>query len=200
MKNLTRITFAALMAIFVLQGCEKAHLQDITTETKISPEVDIVQSDTVTAKSDITASTSDTLQLVPITNDVTIAVSYYRDPTNGKVRINFTPFVYLNNYYCRNAIMQFKSAVTADNNFNLHLVNIRESKGCAISAAASSPGPSTAANNVFISKFIGSGTYPLKITVGSVAYNGSIVVAASNVTFNWSYTSGVVFPNKVLPQ
>jgi hypothetical protein len=128
----------------------------VSITIKVSSTTPVGQSDTVTTKSDITTSTSDTLQLVPITNDVTIAVSYYRNPTGDKVRINFMPYVYLDNYYCRNAIMQFKSAVTADNHFNLHLVNMREAKGCTISnTPAPSSGPNTAAYDVFVNKLIG---------------------------------------------
>jgi hypothetical protein len=269
MKKLTLIAFACLLAVFVLQGCEKAN-QDFnagknlkatksqigvwdldtlvltsanstdslkwtispagnehlyakgnkatisfnapgtyvvtaqkpgeisaSTTIKVSATVSGGQTDSITTKSDLTTSTSDTLQVVPITNDVTIAVSYYRNPTGDKVMINLMPYVYLDNYYCRKAIMQFKSALTADNHFNLHLVNMRQAKGCTIS---STPAPSSGPNTVFVNKLIGFGTYPLKITVGSVVYTGSIVVTASNVTFIWPYTSGVVFPTKVIGQ
>jgi len=199
MKNLTFTAVTALVVLLVMQGCTKEALNNknaIIDET----EFGTVQSDTVTAKSDITASTSDTVQLVPITNDVIIAVSFYRNTAGDKVMINFMPYVSLNNNYCRNAILQFKSAVTADNNFNLHLVNVRQSKGCAIATApTTSVNANTAAYDVFVNKLLGFGTYPLKITVGSVVYNGSIVVSASNITFNWTYTSGVIFPTKVIP-
>lgn len=35
MKNLTLIVFAALLGAFVFQGCDKAHLQDLTTGSKL---------------------------------------------------------------------------------------------------------------------------------------------------------------------
>ncbi|MDB5003025.1 MAG: hypothetical protein JWQ34_1250 [Mucilaginibacter sp.] len=197
--NAATITFSAA-GTYIVTAQQAGGLPASITIT-VSPGAPVVKPDTVTTKSDITTSTSDTLQLVPITNDVTIALSYYRNPAGDSVRINLMPYVYLDNYYCRNALIQFKSAITADNNFNLDLINIRESKGCAIATSPTTPsGGNTAAYDVFINKLIGFGTYPLKITVGSLTYTGNIVVSASNITFNWPYTSGVIIPQKVLPK
>jgi hypothetical protein len=189
-----------LAILLFVAGCiKKVEFEPGTTVKVPATEVNADPTDTVTAKSDITTSTSDTVKLVPITNDVHILfVQYFRNQA-GQVRIQLEPYVYLNGYYCRNALIQFKSAITADNHFNLHLINVRESQGCAVSTSpTSSVGLNTAAYDVFVHKYVGFGTYPLKITVGDVAYTGSITVTATNVTFNWPYKSGVVFTNSKL--
>jgi hypothetical protein len=185
-----------LVILFFVAGCVKKVEFEPGEKVKLpDTEVNVDPTDTVTAKSDITTSTSDTVKLVPITNDVhMLLVQYFRNQAGDKVRIELEPYVYLNGYYCRNALIQFKSAITADNHFNLHLINVRESQGCAVATPpTSSVGLNTAAYDVFVHKYVGFGTYPLKITVGDVAYTGSITVTATNVTVNWPYTSGVVF-------
>ncbi len=40
------------------------------------------------------------------------------------------------------------------------------------------------------------GTYPLTVTLNNVTYTGSIVITATDMTFNWNYTAGVIIaPN-----
>jgi hypothetical protein len=191
MKKSTVSIMSALAVILIIHGCIKKVQPEPGTTVKLpDTEANVTTSDTITAKSDITTSTSDTLKLVPITTDVHILDQSYRVPGSGKVRIQIMPYVYLANNYCKQALIQFKSAIATDNTFNLHLVNIRESQGCAVSTSANA---SVAAYDVFVDNYVGLGTYPLKITVGSVVYTGTITVTATKVTFNWPYTSGVVF-------
>jgi len=143
----------------------------------------------------VTTSTVDTLQIVPITTDIMMAVAFGRNAVGDSVTIDFTPYTNLTGKYCETALMQYKAVITADNHFNLDLYNMRQAKGCPIEARTDI---TSGINYVFKLRRLALGTYPLTVTVGSVVYTGSIIISATNLTFNWPYTSGVIFPDLVI--
>ncbi|WP_214069886.1 hypothetical protein [Mucilaginibacter sp. dw_454] len=191
--NTALISFGAA-GTYVITAQKAGGLPASVTIT-VASSTSVAKSDTGTTVNNITTSTSDTLKLVPITSDIIMPISYYRNPAGDSVMVNFNPYTYIANKYCSSGIIQFKSAITTDNHFNLDLVNIRESTSCPIVTEGT-----TSQNNVFKNKLLGFGTYPLVITVGSVNYTGTIVISALNITINWPYTSGVTFPTTVIPK
>jgi hypothetical protein len=268
MKNLILTAFAALMAIFVLQGCEKARLADIGDgKIKASKnEIEVYELDTLfftgavstdsvnwtvtpanqnvirikgnaaivyffkvgtysvsaqklsggimqtititvvprkppvfvpetgTTNTTVTTVVSDTTQFEPITGDVKMGISFWRNPADGKVEMNFSPQTV--NTYCARGMLQYTSVLDDSQNFSLDLVNIRGPKGC---LGATIPNIKIGANDVFKRKLIDVGTHQFKVTLNGVVYTGSIVVNASNITINWPYTTGVIVPPLVIP-
>jgi len=144
----------------------------------------------------VTSTRLDTVQIVPITTDIMMAISFGRVPgTTDSVGIDFSPYTNLTGKYCEPAVMQYKAVFTADHHFNLDIYNMRQAKGCLVEARTDI---TSGVGYVFRQRQIALGTYPLTVTVGSVVYTGSIIISATNVTFNWPYTSGVIIDPKVI--
>jgi len=189
--NTATITFGAPGAYVITAQKAGGIPASVTIKAVASTGADITQSE------NIITSTVDTLQLVPIITNIMVIPDAYFSKTGDSVILNFSPYVYLDSKYCKQAILQYKSVISAANSFNLDLVNLREAKGCAITPYNITSGW----NDVFQKKWLTAGTYPLTITVNGVTrYSGSFTVSAKKVTFNWPYTSGVSITNKVLPQ
>jgi len=198
-ENTATITFGAPGAYVITAQKAGGIPASVTIKAVASTGTDITQSE------NITTSTVDTLQLVPIITDIMMIPDAYFSKTGDSVIVNFEPCTDLANKYCGQAILQYKSVITAANSFNLDLINLREAKGCAI---AIRPYPfivgisETGVNGIaFQKKWLTAGTYPLTVTINGVTrYSGSFTVSAKKVTFNWPYTSGVTMTYKVLPR
>jgi hypothetical protein len=162
--------------------------------TAITRKPPVFVPETGTTNTTVTAVISDTTQFEPVTGDVKMGISFWRNPADGKVEMNFSPQTV--NTYCARGMLQYTAILDDSQNFSLDLVNIREPKGC---AGATIPNIKIGANDVFKRKLIGLGTHQFKVTLNGVVYNGSIVVAASNITINWPYTTGVIMPPLVIP-
>jgi hypothetical protein len=142
-----------------------------------------------------TSATPDTADYIPITGNIKMGISYYRLPSGDSVMINFNPQTV--NTYCSKGIMQYTSTLDASKNFSLDILNIRAPKNC---AGATAPDWQVWTGDVFKRKLIGLGNHQLTVTFNGVTYTGTIVVAATNTTINWSYTSGIIIDPKVINQ
>lgn len=158
------------------------------------PKPPVFVPETGTTNTTVTTVVSDTTKFEPITGDVKMGVSFWRNPADGKVEMNFSPQTV--NTYCARGMLQYTAILDDSQNFSLDLVNIREPKGC---LGATIPNVKIGASDVFKKKLIGLGSHQFKVTLNGVVYNGSIVVAASNITINWSYTTGIIMPAIVIP-
>jgi hypothetical protein len=158
------------------------------------PKPPVFVPETGTTNTTVTTVISDTTQFEPITGDVNLGISFYRNPPDGKVEMNFSPQTV--NTYCARGKLQYTAILDESQNFSLDLVNIREPKGC---LGATIPNIKIGAGDVFKRKLISLGSHQFKVTLNGVVYNGSIVVNTSNITINWPYTTGVIMPPLVIP-
>ncbi|MDB5155915.1 MAG: hypothetical protein JWR50_622 [Mucilaginibacter sp.] len=256
MKNLTFTVLAALLAFFIIQGCNKETLSAVGGKLKASKaEIKVGQLDTllltsagstdsvqwtvapagfdfigtkanaarvffskagtyvVTAQKtnggtpasvtikvipddtpvDTVKTPTDTTSYVSLAGDViTLHPSLGRSTlVSDSVIVNF--YAVTTKTYCSRGVLQYNAQIDAFNNFTVDFINVREPKVC-----SNTPDIPMGISNIFRYKNLGVGTYPLKATLNGTTYNGTIVVSATEVTFNWNYTTGIVITPKVM--
>jgi hypothetical protein len=134
-----------------------------------------------------------TFTSIPFTGDqITLIPNLYKSAD--------TSYIYFvaqttKTYSCANSKI-YSSYSDANNKFSLDFISVVQPNGtgCLI-------GPSTLSQGIYYyqnyqNPYMVNGTYPLTVTLNGVTYTGNIIVSATAVTFDWNYTSGVVFSTK----
>lgn len=127
--------------------------------------------------------TGDRINLVP---------AYHKSALADTTYIYFTATT--TKTYCGSSKLNLTNSIDASGNYLLNFTNVLQYAGC-------SGTPSTIHNWAYFKQTpiqLANGTYPLNVTLDGTTYTGSISVTTTNVTFNWTYTSGVVIAPKVL--
>jgi hypothetical protein len=142
---------------------------------------------------DSVSNPSDTTTFVPLTGDqITLQAGYYKSAKSDSAGITFSART--KNNYCSNGILRFNASVDANNNYAINLLNIQEPKIC----RGTTDHP-IASNGVILTRgSLQNGTYPIKATLNGIDYTGHIIVTTSTITFDWSYTSGVLITPKII--
>jgi hypothetical protein len=136
---------------------------------------------------------SDTVKIVPLTGDkITLSPAFSQNATLDSVSIGFNAKT--TNLYCSNGVLQYQATVDYNKNFSIDFLNVREPKVC----RGTTDIPMVASPVVIRHVNLANGSHSLKASLNGVTYSGTIVVSATNITFNWNYTSGVVISPKVL--
>lgn len=245
MRNFILVAITALLAFFVIQGCEKDRLPVASAQVKAAKaEVEVGQTDTlyfsgangdesvqwtvtpqgfsslttkgntagitftkdgiytVAAQTAKAAAASiaikvtalpDTSTIVPISGDVSIALSYSRNVKRDSIKMNFS--MVTTNTFCPGGKLQYNTAIDSiGKTYKLDLLNIKEPKVC-----PGTPDVTLSASDIFTHPvWFGLDTYQLKVTLNGVTYTGTLVVSSSNIVITWNYTSGVLIPVKVI--
>jgi hypothetical protein len=158
----------------------------ILTDSVSNPSHPTHPGDTVT-------NPSDTIKLVPLTGDkITLSPGFSQNAARDSVSISFNAKT--TNLYCSNGILQYQAIVDYNKNFSIDFINVREPKVCRGTTDIPMAASPVAMRHVNLAN----GSYSLKVTLNGVIYSGTIVVSATNITFNWNYTSGVVISPKIL--
>lgn len=186
MKKLTYFIVTFLLTFFIVTGCTKKN--DVISDTKIAASKNPLK-----ASGDTVVQTPpDTAQLVALTGDkITLSPGYYQNAAGDSVGISFNAIT--TNRYCSNGLLKFHNPLDANNNFFIDFLNVQEPLVC----HGTGDIPMAAAIR-FQRSYLTNGSHSLKVTLNGTTYTGNIVISASNITFDWSYLSGVVISPKTL--
>jgi len=97
-----------------------------------------------------------------------------------------------NTYPCSNSSLNYTHSLDASNHFSIGFIDMYQpaTKDCT-SGNTTITSPVIPFIQSVQSTTLANGTFPLTVTLNGTIYTGSIVVSATDVTFNWTYTSGV---------
>lgn len=161
---------------------------------------------TYTIKANINGSATDALSIkvneattppsnttIALTGDqINLVPTYYKSARADTTYIYFTATT--TKTYCASSKLNLTNSIDAGGTYLLNFTNVLQYAGCSGTAA-------TIHNWAYFKQtpiLLANGTYPLSVTLDGTTYTGSIAVTATNVTFNWTYTSGVLIAPKVL--
>lgn len=129
---------------------------------------------------------------LPLTGDqMSITPGLYKSVYSDSTYIYFN--FQTTNTYCVTDRLNFTGSVDAGN-YQLAFNNITEFGTCTGSTSTLHGG----LNFKQSAALLANGTYPLNISLNGTTYTGSIVVTSATITFNWTYTSGVVINPKII--
>ncbi|QKJ28944.1 hypothetical protein HQ865_03970 [Mucilaginibacter mali] len=131
--------------------------------------------------------------LMSLTGDqINLVPTYYKSAHADTTYIYFTATT--TKTYCASSRLNLTNSIDASGTYLLNFTNVLVYAGCS--------GTSSTIHNWAYFKqtpiLLANGTYPLSVTLDGTTYTGTIAVTTTNVTFNWTYTSGVLIAPKVL--
>ena len=131
---------------------------------------------------------------IPLTGGVdTIKPYYYRSQTSDSTDVYF--IVTTGNSYCYSSKLNIADSVS-NNKYALSFLSVTEPAPCTF---GSNPA-SAVIHFKYAPVTLTNGTYPLTITLNGTTYTGSFAVTPTGISFNWSYTSGVIIsPLQIQP-
>ena len=210
--GLMAILLLAMLSLFVLPGCNKSGVLPAVNKTTASKSTSLdgkadtvakspvkkdtvakppVKKDTVAkppVKKDTVARPPVQYVIVPLTGDqITLIPHFYKSPTAD------SSYIYIvaqpKNGYCYTSVLQFSQSLDNSGNYSIRFLDVVEPLPCVggnTPLFADINFPQTPGGK------LPNGTFPLTVTLNGTTYTGSIVVTATAITFNWSYTSGVL--------
>ncbi|NHA03167.1 hypothetical protein G7092_05150 [Mucilaginibacter sp. HC2] len=184
MKNLTYVLVAFLLSVCIITACKKA-------ENPVAVDKKSTISKANAANNG--GNPADTVALVPLTGDqITLAPGFSPSAVGDSVSISFN--AHTTNLYCAQGTLQYQAIIDYNKNFSIDFFNVREPGVCPVGAKI----PMVASPVLIRHVNLANGNYPLKVILNNTTYTGSITVSSANITFNWTYTSGVVISPKIL--
>ena len=126
----------------------------------------------------------------PLTGDqITLTSHYSKSPNSDSAYVYFSAQT-TRFYYCLNSYLTYNTSLTGG--FTLNIVDMIKpsTASCQVGSTRLTIGVIPLRQSVQNS-YLPNGTFPLTVTLNGVTYNGSVTVTATDINFNWSYTSGV---------
>jgi hypothetical protein len=159
----------------------------VNNTTPYSTSITVTQAPALPVDTVTTASTR-----VPLTGDeIKLTANYSKSTGSDSAYVYFsaqtTKF-----YYCLNSFITYNTALNNTSGFTISFGDVIKpaTKDCQAGSVrlsiASIPFKQSLQN-----KYLPAGTFPLTVTLNGVTYTGSVIVTATDVNINWSYTSGV---------
>jgi len=205
------IVLLVILSLFVLPGCNKSGVLPAANKTTASKSTSLDgKSDTVTkppvkkdtvakppvkkdtvakppVKKDTVAKPPVQYSTVPLTGDqITLVPHFYKSPTADSSYLYFV--AQTKNFYCGISLLHTSYSLTIGN-YSIGFLDVVQPSPCVIG-----DGP-IAATISFTTNPAGPmpvGTFPLSVTLNGTTYTGSITATATTISFNWTYTSGVL--------
>ena len=123
----------------------------------------------------------------PLTGDqITLVPHYYKSSTSDTSYLLFV--AQTKNFYCGSSVLQTSYSLVS-NVYTIGFLQVIQPSPCAIGQL-----PISSVINFTTSPAgpVPDGTFPLSVTLNGTTYTGSITVTDTNITYNWTYTSGVL--------
>lgn len=145
-----------------------------------------------------TDTTTHHITYLPLTGDqITLYTHLQKGPVVDSVYLWFSGMT-TNNYPCGNSTLVYNNSLSSANAFSINFVNILQPATCTAIPTTIPTRTPIIFNQNTASPYMVNGTYPLTITLNSTTYTGSITVTTTTVTFNWTYTAGVLITPKTI--
>jgi hypothetical protein len=136
--------------------------------------------------------TTTTATHVPLTGDqITLTSHYNKSPNSDSAYVYFTAQT-TKLYYCLNSYLTYNTTLNNTSGFTLNVVDIL--KPATSNCQAGNSKISTGAipfRQAIQNSYLPAGSFPLRVTLNGTTYTGSVTVSATDINFNWTYTSGV---------
>lgn len=124
---------------------------------------------------------------VPLTGDqITLTPYFFKSQTSDSTYLSFS--VQTKNSYCNTSSIKFADSVV-NNSYDISLLGITVPVPCIIGATQIGTVINFTQNEP---NSLPNGTFPLNVTLNGTTYTGSITASSTTITFNWTYTSGVL--------
>jgi hypothetical protein len=183
MKNLTYVVLALILAITVIASCKKSENPTALNEKSNARKV----TDTVPTHP---TPPKDTTKTAPLTGDkITLQAGLFKSSHSDTGYVYFV--AHTSNLYCASGKVNFTNSLSANNNFSINLINAQVPITCIGSTAQLSSGVIAFWQNSQ-NPYLVNGSYPISVTLNGSTYTGSMSVSPTTITFNWTYTTGVV--------
>ncbi len=123
-------------------------------------------------------------------DQITLLAHYSKSPGSDSAYVYFNAKT-TNTYPCGNGALNFSRSFDASSHLSINFIDVYQpaTKDCTASGTITSPIIPFAQS--VANTYLANGTFPLAVTLNGVTYTGNVVVTATDVTFNWTYTSGV---------
>jgi hypothetical protein len=134
---------------------------------------------------------------IPLTGDQIILLSNYYKSQNGDTSYVYFTAETTKTYPCANSILEYTQNLDASNNFSINFIDALQpdAANCQSGSGALASGIIAFRQNPS-NPYMVVGTYPLTVTLNGTTYTGSIAVSATDINFNWNYTTGVTIVPK----
>jgi len=158
--------------------------------------------DSVSASITVTDSVATSLSFhrVPITGDIKLTPHFHQGTSADSTYLFFTAET-ADISPCAKSYLEFGSFLTNNNNFIVSFNGI-ESPDASHCTGGGIPLTATVTFNGYHQNYVAdTASYPLKIVLNNndaQIYTGTINFSPTAISFNWNYTSGVVFTTKQL--
>jgi hypothetical protein len=132
---------------------------------------------------------------VPLTNDIIKLTPHFHNGNSADSTYLYFTAQTTNGYACSNSYLEYSNFLTSTKNFiiNFDSVQTPDANHC-------NGGNPTLWASIYFTQYgnyvSNDATYPLKVTMNGMTYTGNIIFSSTTVTFDWNYTSGVVFTSK----
>ncbi|WP_448698063.1 hypothetical protein ACFGVR_14675 [Mucilaginibacter sp. AW1-3] len=97
-----------------------------------------------------------------------------------------------NTYQCSNSLLNYTHSLDASGHFGINFIDMY--KPATINCQTGNTtitSPAIPFLQTIQNTYLASGTYPLTVGLNGVTYTGSVTITATDINFNWVYTSGV---------
>lgn len=130
---------------------------------------------------------------ISIAGDQITLLAHYNKSTKSDSAYVYFNAQTANNYTCSNSSLNYTHSLDASNHFSINFIDMYQpaTKDCTTGNTPITSPVIPFINNVQ-NYALANGTYPLTVGLNGVTYTGSLTISATDVTFSWTYTSGVM--------
>jgi len=124
-------------------------------------------------------------------DQITLLAHYNKSTKSDSAYVYFNAQT-ANNYTCGNSYLNYTHSLDASNHFSINFIDMYQPapKDCT-TGGTTITSPVIPFVQSVQNTYLANGTFPLTVSLNGVTYTGSVSITATDVTFNWPYTSGV---------
>jgi len=135
---------------------------------------------------------NDAAKHISIAGDqITLSSHYAKSSKSDSAYVYFTAQT-TNTYTCSNSLLNYTHSLNGSGHFSINFIDMFQpaSSNCQAGNTTITSPPIPFLQTIQ-NTYLANGTYPLSVGLNGVTYTGSVTVTATDVTFTWTYTSGV---------
>lgn len=124
-------------------------------------------------------------------DQITLLAHYSKSALSDSAYVYFNAKT-TNTYQCGNSYLNYTHSLDASSHFSIGFVDMYQppSNSCT-TGNTTITSPAIQFIQSVQNTYLANGTFPLTVSLNGVTYTGNVVVSATDITFNWTYTSGV---------
>jgi hypothetical protein len=125
-------------------------------------------------------------------DQITLLAHYNKSTQSDSAHVYFNAQT-TNNYQCSNSYLNYTHSLDASGHFSIGFIDMYQPalKDCT-TGNTTITSPVIPFMQSVQNTYLANGTFPLTVTLNGTTYTGSLTITVTDVTFNWTYTSGVM--------